>query len=139
MTSDCWNCGEPILFGNIAGEDFCSPSCRVAYIIKYPEFDKRGEPGRCIHCGSLHIQVLKKEQTIMEAGNIMIEGDIMPRYITIESWQCHNCEKDGQDHIIGAIVTDPDDLEAYKQTTAHNIDQNESQNNLEPGRNPENN
>lgn len=138
MTSDCLNCGLPILFGNLNQVDFCNETCYLEYLKKYPDFEKRGKKGRCVHCGSPHIEVLKKEETIKEAGNVLIEGDIQPRYITIESWQCHNCEKDGQDYFIGEIVTDPEDLEAYKQTAALTSDQNENQNNAKPGRDSEN-
>lgn len=138
MTSDCLNCGQPILFGNMLPVDFCNDTCFLEYLKKYPDFEQRGDYGNCMHCGSPHIEIVKKEQSINLAGNIQIEGDMAPRYVTTEFWKCPNCEKDGNDIRIGAIVTDPEDLEAYKQTTALTTDQNETQNNIEPRRNSEN-
>lgn len=104
MTSNCLNCKTEILFGNLSGDDFCCPECYREYLKKYPDFPKRGEKNRCMHCGSADIEIAKTEEKELEAGNLMQAGSFTKRKVTIESWDCLNCSGTGETMILGEKV-----------------------------------
>lgn len=96
MTSECFNCKEQILFGNLLAQDFCSQKCEMEHDHKMMElsgeYDKRHLPGYCSKCGSSNIWVLGDTIIMAKTGNVMIEDSFKERPLKKEIILCMLCE-----------------------------------------------
>jgi len=114
-----FNCGNPVT----PFHEFCSKMCIAEYdkimMSEFPDYEFRGERGRCQNCGSDKIETIEKKLLYdRKAGNV-ITNEEYTTHILDHEYKCKNCNEDGRDMVTSRTMPGSYVIAPYEVNLCH--------------------